>query len=279
MQSRCEVVLKLLLRGRPVAQGQDVREILVKDIVVGEGQVRLRDLDKGIEELAASIRLHGLLEPIVVHSTKDGRFEVLMGQRRLLAHQRLGKRQILAVIVDRPIDETSAKTLSLTENMVRTALNPKDVIDACGVLYRKYGSARSVAEETGLPYPEVLKHIKYDRLVPALRALVDTGEIRMDVALKAQDAAGVTDESGQKETVKLSSMTVAQQRQAVKARRKDPKTPVDELVDRVTRDGGSRQITVTLSAAQHRGLQALAKKEGLTQDEFAARLVVAGLAT
>jgi len=262
---------------------QDVREILVKDIVVGEGQVRLRDLDKGIEELAASIRLHGLLEPIVVHSTKDGRFEVLMGQRRVLAHQRLGKKQILAVIVDRPIDETSAKTLSLTENMVRTALNPKDVIDACGVLYRKYGSARSVAEETGLPYPEVLKHIKYDRLVPALRDLVDTGEIRMDVALKAQDAAGVTDESGQKETVKLakelSSMTVAQQRQAVKARRKDPKTPVDELVDRVTRDGGSRQITVTLSAAQHRGLQALAKKEGLTQDEFAARLVVAGLAT
>jgi len=36
---------------------------------------------------------------------------------------------------------------------------------------------------------------------------------------------------------------------------------------------------VTLSAAQHRGLQALAKKEGLTQDELAARLVVAGLAT
>ena len=265
-----------------MAKVQAIREIPLKNISVGDSQVRVRDVGKDVDELAESIRLHGLLEPIVVHPTGMGRYEVLMGQRRLLAHRRLGKTQILALIVDQPVDRATAKTLSLTENLVRRALNTKDIIDACTALYKKYGSARAVAEETGLPYTEVLKHIKYDRLTLPLRRLVDTGEVPLDVALKAQDAASLIELTSEDATVKLAkelcTMTAAQRRQAVQARRRDPGRPVDDFVAAVTTGPRSKQIVVTLSVEEHRALQLFAKAKGITQDEAAAHLIADGLA-
>jgi ParB family chromosome partitioning protein len=258
----------------------EVCEIPVSEVVVGESQARVRDIEKDIEVLADSIRFHGLLEPIVVQRVEGSGYEVLMGQRRLLAHRRLGIETIVAIVVEEPMDATRAKTLSLTENLVRRDLNTKDVIDACTALYRKYGNARAVAEETGLPYTDVLKHIKYDRLALPLRTLVDRGEVRLEVALKAQDAAGVTEESGQEEALRLakelSAMTVSQQRHALRTRRQDPSSSVEQVVDTGKR---TRQIVVTLSEPDHRTLQAYARSRRITQDQAAAQLVVAGLAS
>jgi len=149
---------------------QMIREISVKSLVLGDRQVRSRGVDKEIEELADSIRLHGLLEPIVIcPNGHPGQFEVLMGQRRLLAHRMLGREQIMAALIDEPVDLATAKVLSLTENLVRRSLDSRDVIDACTALYKKYGTARAVADETGLPYAQVLRHVKYDRLDSALQ--------------------------------------------------------------------------------------------------------------
>jgi ParB family chromosome partitioning protein len=67
---------------------QEVRDIKLSDLVIGKAQVRVRSVSKEIDELAESIRVHGLLEPIVVAPTdKEGIYEILTGQRRFLAHQ------------------------------------------------------------------------------------------------------------------------------------------------------------------------------------------------
>jgi len=266
---------------RAVPRVQAIREVPVKNVLVGKGQVRVRSVDKEMDELTESIRLHGLLEPIVVCPTdQPGHFEVLMGQRRLTAHRRLGREKILAVIIDEPVDEPTAKTLSLSENLVRRDLDSRDVIDACSALYKKYGSARAVAEETGLPYAAVLKHIKYERLTPSLRAAVDTGEVRLDVALKAQDATfdDASDEAdGLAVARALSGMTGVQQRQLLDARRRKPSEAITDLLAHVNAIPRKHQIIVTLSAEDHRALQLYAMSLKVTQDRAAARLVADGL--
>lgn len=78
---------------------ESVQEISLDQIDIGRSQVRLRDVREEIEELAESIEKMGLLEPIVVSKTDDGRYEVVTGQRRFLAHQVLGRDKIMAVIL------------------------------------------------------------------------------------------------------------------------------------------------------------------------------------
>jgi len=147
------------------AQIVDTKEIPLSSLVIGKAQVRVRDVGKDIDELAASIAKVGQLEPIVVcPAREEGKYEILTGQRRFLAHKQLKKEKIMACILDREVDETEAKVISVTENLVRRDLNRKDLIDACTALYRRYGSIKDVVDETGLPYEKVRLFVKYDRL-------------------------------------------------------------------------------------------------------------------
>lgn len=261
---------------------QEVRDIKLSDLVIGKAQVRVRSVSKEIDELAESIRVHGLLEPIVVAPTdKEGIYEILTGQRRFLAHQKLGAETIMSAVLDQKVDETEAKVISLTENLIRRDLDNTDIIDACTALYKRYGSAKAVSDATGLPYAVVLKFVKYDRLQPELRELVDTREVDMNVALKAQDAASATGDYNPEEAVKfakeLAPMSGAQQRKVVKERQEDPDRSADEVIEEAKGGGQVIQIITTLGAVEHRALQAYAKEEGIPQDGAAAALITGGL--
>jgi ParB family transcriptional regulator, chromosome partitioning protein len=143
-----------------MARIKEVKEIPLSDLEIGKGQVRLRDVGKDIDELADSIRKVGLLEPIVVcEGQTPGKFEIITGQRRFLAHHELKKPTILSAILDEKVDEQTAKVLSVTENLVRRDLNSKDLIDACTFLFKRYGSIKAVAEETGLPRDKVSNYV------------------------------------------------------------------------------------------------------------------------
>jgi ParB/RepB/Spo0J family partition protein len=172
-----------------------VEDLPLSLIDIGTAQVRT-DLSSGIDELVQSIRRQGLLQPILVVKKPDGRYEVIAGQRRFLAHQRLGLETIRAIVRDaKDIDETDRVALSLTENMIRRDNSQKELIDACTKLYRRYGSIKMVAEETGLAAAIVGQYVKYDQLVPELKQKVDAAQLDMKVALQAQRAATAEDGS------------------------------------------------------------------------------------
>jgi ParB family chromosome partitioning protein len=263
----------------------EIREIPIDDLVIGESQVRIRRVDEDIDELVVSIRTHGLLEPILVYNSGSGsgRYEVITGQRRLLAHQRLGRKAILSAVIDEPVDKETAKALSLTENIIRRDLEAKDIIDACAVLYKRYGSARAVAEETGIPYARVLKHLKYDRLHVALQQKVDAGEVSMAIALKAQDA--MTDDAGNLDDLEaadladaLATVTGPEREQILRAKRREPEIPVKLLMEKFWQGNEkNRQIVVTIPTGLHQDLRVYAKKLGMTQDEAAGYLITKGL--
>ena len=268
-----------------MAKITEMKAIPLEDLEVGKGQSRTREVSKGVDELGDSIRKVGQLEPIVVcPGSKPGRFEILTGMRRFLACKEAGIPTIWAAVMDKRVDETTAKIISVTENLVRRDLNSKDLIDVCTFLYKRYGgSIKAVCEETALPYKDVTKYVKYDRLIPELKDIVDKGDVDVKVALRAQDAVATGGKMIVSQAVylakEMSPMSGVQQRKVAEEAQKKPEKGVLDVVEVVKTGEKIIQIMVTLSATVHRSLQTYAKSEGTTQDDAAGTLIEEGLET
>jgi len=257
----------------------EYRELPLDDLVIGKGQVRTREPGKDVEQLAESIDKQGLLQPIVVcESTQPGKWEILTGQRRFLAHKILKRDKISAAVLDERVDEAEAKAISITENLIRRSLSGAELIDGITFLYNKYGSAKAVHEVTGIPYEDVRHYVKYPRLMAPLKKMVDDGELDVKVAVKAQDAVEVGDEAPKAEdAVKLakemSSMSDAQRRKLVKERKDSPDTTVDDAIEQARTGSKITQVIVTLTGDAHAALQRFAKDQDTSQDEAAATII------
>ena len=259
-----------------------MKKIPLEDLELGKGQSRTREVSKGVDELGDSIRKVGQLEPIVVcPGSKPGKFEILTGLRRFLACKEIGVPTVLAAVMDEHVDEITAKVISVTENLVRRDLNRKDLIDACTFFYKKYGTIKDVCEETGLPHREVTEYVKYDRLIPELKDLVDKGEVELKSALRAQDAIAVGGKMITSQAVylakEMSDMSGIQQKKVAEEAGKKPEAGVLDVIEAVKTGSKFTQITVTLSTTVHYSLQTYASAEGTSQDDAAASLIEEGL--
>lgn len=139
-----------------------------------------QDLDSGQEDskldnLAESIRKHGLLSPIVVRRTGEDQYEIISGQRRFLACQRLGVSEV-DCIVREGVDDNDSLTLSLVENVHRADVNPIDKARALKNLYTRYGSYAKVAEETAWTASTIAKYIALLDLPQDLQNKLSTAE-------------------------------------------------------------------------------------------------------
>jgi hypothetical protein len=170
-----------------------------------------------------------------------------------------------------------AKGISVTENVMRVDLTKRELIDACTSLYKKYGSVRDVCDATGLPQSKVSLYVKYDRLIPELKQLVDDGSVDMAVAIRAQDAASVTGKVNNTDAVvfakEMAGMSGEQQRRIVKEREENPDVSADDAIESAKTSAKVTQIIVTLSTTVHTSLQNFAKSEGQNQDDAAATLL------
>lgn len=106
-------------------------------------QVRTKFGQAGIEELAADIKAHGVLQPLVVRQRGD-KFLLLIGERRFRACRFLGAATVPAIVAT--VADELAEEVQLTENIQREDLNAKDLAAAIEKLWRKHGSVSEVAK-------------------------------------------------------------------------------------------------------------------------------------
>ena len=256
----------------------EYRDIPLDDLTIDKGQVRM-DPGKEIEDLARSIEAQGLLQPIVVCEAREkGKWEILAGQRRFLAHKHLKKDVISAAILDERVGEAQAKAISITENLIRRKLSGKDLKDGILYLYNIYGSVRDVIETTGLPPEKVRDNLKYPRLTPELKKMVDEGEVDVNAAVKAQDASNDDDGNPDPEiAIKLAremrEMSGAQRNKFTGEIKKDPNKPVEDAIESAKAGSKVTQIIATVTQDTHTALQRFAKEEGTNQNEAAAVLI------
>ena len=259
------------------------QEIPLDDLVLDQAQVRVSDLGAGIDELKQSIEVQGLLQPIVVCLAKqEGKYEILSGQRRFLAHKYLKRKSISAAIIDERVDAAEAKAISITENLMRRKLSGKELKDGIQFLYNKYGSLKDVVQATGLPYQEVRANVFVDRLIPELKEVVQAG-VDVNLALKAQDAATPSDyaEADADVAIKLveemSPMTDVQRKLFLKEYKDSPDEPIDDVLERAKTGAQVSQFTVTITHDTHRAITKYANSQGKKKNEAAVDLIESAL--
>ena len=259
----------------------EIQDIPLGDIIIGKGQVRTRGVDKELDELVASIEKIGLVEPIAVVPEANGKYEVIAGQRRFLAHQKLKRDVITAVIHNREIDDIGKRTISLTENLVRRNLESQDLIDSCTALYKHYGTLGMVVKETGLPYNKVSEYVKYPQLIEPLKKMVDDGNLQLKHALRAQKAATDKDKKiSENDAIafakEFAGLSGVQQVSIVKARKENPAANIDTVIE-AAKSGKTTQVIIDLGSMAHTALGEYAVKEGTNQKDAAMGLITEGL--
>ena len=263
-----------------------VKKVPLKDLVIGKGHIRTRNIERSINELAESIRAVGQLHPVVVCESADqpGKFEILTGQRRFLACKELGQDDIWATILDRPITEAEAWVISFTESLTRQPVAKADLIDACTYLYSLYGDIKVVAEKTGLPPAEIRDYVKYQSLNPELKKLVDSGSVDLRTALRAQKALEKTGEVQPEVAValanKMRGMIGAQRDRVVKEVEIGGATTVeevDEIAEAVKKGKTYVELRVKLDQEHNKALAKYALEEGMKREDAAQSLITDAL--
>lgn len=110
---------------RKVAAFRGVSEVEIDKLEVGSQQPRSHFDSKLIEELADSIRVHGLIQPITVREKEGGKFEIISGERRFRAAKLAGLEKMPAFIRD--VDDHRSIEMALIENIQRENLNPIEI--------------------------------------------------------------------------------------------------------------------------------------------------------
>ncbi|HET9463934.1 MAG TPA: ParB/RepB/Spo0J family partition protein [Gemmatimonadales bacterium] len=150
-----EALLGAVSKEQAEASGA-LRELPIGNVLPNPYQPRSHVDEAALVELTASIEASGLLQPVIVRP-RNGKFELIAGERRWRAIQRLGWAKISAVIKD--VDDQTLLTLALIENLQRNDLTCID--EAAG--YQRLG------EEFKLPHAEIARLVGRDRSTVANR--------------------------------------------------------------------------------------------------------------
>jgi ParB family transcriptional regulator, chromosome partitioning protein len=177
---------------------KETKELDIDLLYVGKNQQRKNVAEKGLKELAKSIKAVGLLQPILVLPDGKDKYEVLAGQRRLYAHQLYieEKKTIRCQILDEgKTTDLDAKLYSWTENMQREEPTFQEAFDMCTEVYKHYGNIDAVVSKTGIGHNQVKKYVKLERLPSILQDKVNDEDLKLEDALDAWDLVSENDGS------------------------------------------------------------------------------------
>ena len=186
----------------------------IEEIKPNHKQPRKTFPDAKIEELAASIREKGIIQPLVVRRVDD-HYQIIAGERRWRASQRAGLREVPVVIKD--VSEDFALEMALIENIQREDLNPIEEADAYRNLLETFDlSQEEVAKRVGKERSTVANALRLLRLPEKVRNLVIESKLSMGQAralLSLDDAAQI---SAAAQDVLQKNMTVRETEALVK---------------------------------------------------------------
>lgn len=158
--------------------GSQLQEIPVELIQRGRYQPRRHIDEAGIDELAASIRAQGLMQPIIVRPISENRYEIIAGERRWRAIQKAGLQEIAAIVRDIP--DEAAIAMSLIENMQREDLNAMEEAMALQRIKDEFGlTHEEIAQAVGKSRSAVTNLMRLTNLPEQVRTLVERGDLEM----------------------------------------------------------------------------------------------------
>ncbi len=152
--------------------GDLVKEISVEQIDRNPYQTRSRFAEEALNELAASIKSSGVVQPVVVRPQPNGRYQLIAGERRWLASQRAGKTTVPAII--RQVSNEQAMEMTIVENLQREDLNPMEQARAYERLGREFSlTQEQMAQRTGKDRSSVSNFLRLLKLPEGVQTLIE----------------------------------------------------------------------------------------------------------
>ncbi len=272
--------LDALLPESDTAQGAG-QEISIGDIDPNPDQPRRTFTEESIAQLAQSIRDQGVLQPILVTPTEDGRYQLVAGERRWRAARVAGLETVPCLVRD--LDEVQQREIALIENLQREDLNPLEAAQGVQNLMRQCGyTQETVARRLGKSRPAVANLLRLLNLPDEVQEMVRQGVLS---AGHARVIAGVEGEAAQlalaKEAVardlsvrQLEAVAAARKQTGVPDRKK-PRVLSAELSELEGRIREATGLRATLQGSEKKGkivLQYYSREELERLSDFLGRL-------
>ena len=265
------------LLGDPVLQNQGEGSVSlpISQVEPGLNQPRKRFDPDSLSELADSIRIHGVIQPLTVRRLSSGYYQIIAGERRWRAAKQAGLDEIPAVIIE--ADDRKVMELGLIENLQREDLNPAEEARGYQTLMAEYGlTQEQVAQRMGKSRPAVTNTLRLLNLPEDLMALVEDGSLSAGHARALLGAPNQTLQRQAAKAVLEKGLSVRQTEALVKALQKEKKEKPQEdnvlaiyLAD-IEKNLGSqlgRKVHI-----QHKGKKGKVELEYYSEDDLDALL-------
>jgi ParB family transcriptional regulator, chromosome partitioning protein len=246
---------------RPAA----VRNVPVDKVTPNPNQPRLAMDKAGLDDLTASVREHGVLQPILVRPQPNGHYQLIAGERRWRAAQGAGLTVIPALIEE--IDDETALEIAVIENLQREDLSPIDEAMIYDKMIREHGySIRKLAQKLGKDKGYLENRLRLADAPQEIRELVS---VRKDTLSHAYELLKVDDPKKRKH---LADMVARGELSLVKLREKIDGTPRARRAGSGTTTTSSPAVTVedAIEAEADANWRATGSKKPLTDDSLIA---------
>jgi ParB family chromosome partitioning protein len=201
---------------QPATPGMNLAEIDINLIKPNPWQPRKVFSEEALQELAASIREHGILQPLVVVPLPDGNYQLIVGERRLRASKLAGLAKVPVVIRDY-LEEQKKLELAVIENIQRHNLDPIEEALAYKQLAETYHlSHEEVAKKVGKGRPTVSNMLRLLNLPLKIQNAVAEGVISEGHARAILSMMGMEKQLALFEAVVAENMTVRQVEERVR---------------------------------------------------------------
>jgi ParB family chromosome partitioning protein len=206
------------------------RSLPVDQLQPGKYQPRTRMDAASLEELSASIRVQGVMQPILVRPVGGERYEIIAGERRWRASQIAGLREVPVLV--REIPDEAALAMALIENIQREDLNPLEEAMGLQRLINEFGMThQQAADSVGRSRPAASNLLRLLQLAAPVQDLllegrIDMGHARALLSLAGAEQVAVAQRAAQQD------LSVRQVEQLVQRMLEPPKAKTGKTTDR-----------------------------------------------
>ncbi|MDD9148485.1 MULTISPECIES: ParB/RepB/Spo0J family partition protein [unclassified Sporolactobacillus] len=158
-------------------QEDTVENVELSDLRTNPYQPRKKFDEQGLEELAQSIKEHGVIQPLVVRKSIKG-YDIITGERRFRAAKIAGQKKVPAII--RELSDKEMMQIALIENLQREDLNPIEEASAYRRLMDELNlTQEELAAKLGKSRPHITNHLRLLQLDKTVKGLLEDGKLSM----------------------------------------------------------------------------------------------------
>jgi len=181
--------------GMPEPHAQEIVEIPLELIDENPYQTRRTFDEAALNELAESIKASGLAQPVVVRPGTNGRYVLVLGERRCRASKLAGKTSVAAIV--RPLGNEQAAEMTIVENLQRQDLNCLEQAHAFARLSQEFNlTQEQIGKRTGVSRESVANYMRLLKLPKAVLDLVGKGKLGFSEARVLLEATPYLDSAG-----------------------------------------------------------------------------------